>query len=944
MKSRTIFLRTAILLTTLLLSFSRLQAQEWQKIINAGQYAEALGIAETSDNNYFVAGYNVNKTTLDINTLLLKLDATGKLLKTIELTDSLSAGAAFFITPTKNNGVLIATIAEKVIKLDKNASKLWEYKAKADFVTEFANGDIFMLALEKDFLNKKTFLKNTLLSESGVKIWAKTTELPLLANFNHFTLQKDTIFCFATAKNSQNQKQFLTYTFDLLGNLLGSKAQNIDVDLPFVKRMDDGNLLLHSLGGVKEDLILRKMNGDKVLWEKKLSNGSDKNPLTVYDIKEDKNHNIILAGTETDIKAAIAQTNAFIMIVDELGNMKSFERFAGEFKNDAAAVIQSKDGSYAICGAYELRNGIKFTDFNAQIRVIKTKAAAFSNVITGKIILDNNGNCKADSAEQVLKNWTAYADNTKGERYFSVAQNDGSFRILANGDALTLAAQIPSPTYKQTCLPTTVQFNATTKTLNRDIFIQKASTCAYLTVDMIAQELRPCSTSSMLVSYSNKGAAEAQDAYATLRLDPNLTYVKSSVQGEIQGDGSIRFSLGNVGENANGQFSVEVKTECDNILINKTLCNKINVFSETVCAASSTVSRIKVDGNCKGDKIQFSIKNVGGKAMKTGKNYIVIEDDIMYMNGHFNLDSNQVLPISIEARPGKTYRLIAEQTDSTLGTIATVAFEECNKTGTTSTGFINQFSQGDDAVGEDMDCSMVNAIAIANNKKAVPEGFGNQHFINQNADLEYTIHFQNAGFDTATTLIIKDTLPAELDPRSIVAGTSSHRYTFDLMDRGVARFVFEDIFLPSSSSDEKESGGFVKFSIKQRRDLPIKTLINNHAALYFDLNNPILTNTVFHTIAENWLNFVPAKESILAKADIKVYPNPFHESTTIEILGEQKAAELRLFDAVGRVLRVEKFNENRLILERNNLLNGFYMYQIQDETGRILSNGKLIVQ
>jgi uncharacterized repeat protein (TIGR01451 family) len=943
MNSRTNFNFVALIVATFFSFSNFLQAQEWQQIIEAGQYGDALAITQTADNNYFFTGYSVNKTTLNSNTIVAKLDANGKLLQLTEFPDSL-AGGGFLITPAKDNGALLATLNKRLIKVDKNAKLLWNISHKCDFVREMPNGDVLTFSLEKDFTTNKSTLIVTLLSENGTTTWRKTSDLAYIANFNSFSLASDAYYCYANTTTAQNQKQFLTFKFDLSGNLTDTKTQNIDSDLPNVKKWNDENLLLYTLGGANEDLFIRKIKLDKTLWERKLSNKNDNNPLTIYSINEDKNHNIVLTGKETDSKAAIPQTNAFVMIIDEAGNIKSFERFGGEFRNDATGMVQSADGNYVICGLYESRIGAKIANFNSKIRVIKTKATAFSNVITGKIILDSNANCKADSSEQVFKNWKAYADNAKGERYFSVAQNDGSFHILANGDTLSLNAEIPSPYYKQTCLPSGVRFKGATKTLNRDIFVQKKGTCAYLLVDMVVRNLRPCFETPIVVRYCNQGSAMAKDAYAILKLDPNLTYIKSSISASPQTDGSLLFNLGDIAVDTCKQFTITVKTNCDNTLINKTLCNKIHLYPDAPCTTSSSQSRIKVEGNCTGDKVYFNIKNTGNNGMKTSKQYIVIEDDIMYMNGIFKLDPNETKPVDVLAKPGKTYRLIAEQTDTILGSIATAVAENCNKNGVASSGFVNQFAQGDEMPYEDVDCRMVTASFDPNDKRAVPEGFGNEHFITKNTDLEYTIRFQNMGSDTAFSVVIKDTLPTQLDALTIVPGASSHPYAFDLTDRGVARFVFENINLPNENADKEGSNGFVKFTIKQRRDLPLNTVINNKAALYFDFNDPVLTNMVFHTIGENWLFMIPTKENVLTQTDIKVYPNPFNSSTTIEVGGEYRALTFTVFDVSGRQLRHEIFNENVLHFERNNLLNGFYIYQIKDETGHILSNGKIIIQ
>ena len=69
-----------------------------------------------------------------------------------------------------------------------------------------------------------------------------------------------------------------------------------------------------------------------------------------------------------------------------------------------------------------------------------------------------------------------------------------------------------------------------------------------------------------------------------------------------------------------------------------------------------------------------------------------------------------------------------------------------------------------------------------------------------------------------------------------------------MSDEGVINFVFPEIMLPDSNSNEPASHGFVKFKIDQNPDNPPGSIIENKAAIYFDFNEPIITNYTIHTI------------------------------------------------------------------------------------------------
>ena len=80
-------------------------------------------------------------------------------------------------------------------------------------------------------------------------------------------------------------------------------------------------------------------------------------------------------------------------------------------------------------------------------------------------------------------------------------------------------------------------------------------------------------------------------------------------------------------------------------------------------------------------------------------------------------------------------------------------------------------------------------------KQAIPSGFGAEHYILPNTDIQYTIRFQNTGTDTAFRVVILDTLAKALDPASITPGPASHPYSWRLEDEGVLRFTFNPIAL-----------------------------------------------------------------------------------------------------------------------------------------------------
>ena len=117
----------------------------------------------------------------------------------------------------------------------------------------------------------------------------------------------------------------------------------------------------------------------------------------------------------------------------------------------------------------------------------------------------------------------------------------------------------------------------------------------------------------------------------------------------------------------------------------------------------------------------------------------------------------------------------------------------------------------------------------------------------ENQVFNYTIRFQNTGTDTAFTVRVIDTLPSVLDPSTIETLAWSHNFRMEMKGNIVA-WIFDPIILPDSFVNVVASNGFLNFKIKSKNPLPIGTEIKNKAAIYFDFNDPVITEYALSTV------------------------------------------------------------------------------------------------
>ena len=131
-----------------------------------------------------------------------------------------------------------------------------------------------------------------------------------------------------------------------------------------------------------------------------------------------------------------------------------------------------------------------------------------------------------------------------------------------------------------------------------------------------------------------------------------------------------------------------------------------------------------------------------------------------------------------------------------------------------------------------------------NDKAIYASGFKNKEIIAEADEIEYLIRFQNTGTDTAFTVRIEDRLSSHFDWTSLYPVAASHDYEWSL-ERNKLNIQFNDILLVDSFANEEASHGFIKFNVKLWDQRPEPgTIIENTAEIFFDFNDPIVTNTV----------------------------------------------------------------------------------------------------
>lgn len=209
-------------------------------------------------------------------------------------------------------------------------------------------------------------------------------------------------------------------------------------------------------------------------------------------------------------------------------------------------------------------------------------------------------------------------------------------------------------------------------------------------------------------------------------------------------------------------------------------------------------------------------------------------------------------------------------------------------------------------------CTTVTGSYDPNDIRVAPvrydEELGEAPLLPGDTVLSYMVRFQNTGTDTAFTVTVADTLDAALlDVASIRLGAASHDFEFNISGSGFLTWTFNNIMLPDSGVNELASHGYFKYSIRLRRGLAPMTAIPNRAAIYFDYNAPVITNTVVSVTSGT----LSAGEEDARTSALQLYPNPLRGAGMIRLtLPEREHVTLRLTDGRGSVITV--FNRGEL--------------------------------
>jgi hypothetical protein len=570
--------------------------------------------------------------------------------------------------------------------------------------------------------------------------------------------------------------------------------------------------------------------------------------------------------------------------------------------------------------------------------------------ISGNLWIDQAADCDLDAEDTPVPSYVIMLTDASGSVYYALTDAQGNWSA-----ELPLGTYVIEPTLNPgapfgTCSPPVSVTLGNSLVTGINVFLPVTEQCPQLTTDVSIPFLRRCFSSNAWVAYENVGAVTAENAELVVTLDDFFTNVTANESFTRDGN-TFTFQLGDLPAFASGIIAFSFIVDCDANL-GQSHCIEANIKPDEPCGETENWdgALLTVDAlGCDGDSVTFLVTNIGEQQMSIPLSYIIVEDGIMlsptpFINGL--LESNETMQIAVPTTGG-TYHLITNQEPfAPADSMPTAVIEGCQIVGgnTFSTGFTNILPLTNGQRTTSVVCRENVGSYDPNDKNGYPLGFEGDNIFS-GTRLDYAIRFQNTGTDTAFTVVIRDTIAESLDLSRLKFESASHDYTVTLDTHRVLTFVFENILLPDSSRNLAGSQGVVNFSIDHDPSLVVGDIILNDAAIYFDFNEPIITNVSRHVISKDGLP-VSTRAARAPQVALSVFPNPTDGLLNVYIPATDVAYDdvLTVTDLYGRELARTNYASAANGWNLKHLPAGYYVLVLLDDAGRARGRAGLVRQ
>lgn len=204
--------------------------------------------------------------------------------------------------------------------------------------------------------------------------------------------------------------------------------------------------------------------------------------------------------------------------------------------------------------------------------------------------------------------------------------------------------------------------------------------------------------------------------------------------------------------------------------------------------------------------------------------------------------------------------------------------------------------------------------------------------------LYYTIRFENTGNASAINVRVQDVLDSQLNESTVQMVSASHPYVMDRVGNNLI-WKFDNIQLPVSVSNSSIGKGYITFKVKPDADFAVGDIIPNTAAIYFDFNPAIVTNTFTTEFT------APLATAQFDATHFNIYPNPASSIVNVVLQNTtEMISTISIIDVLGKTIQVQSnVNANQISLDVSAISKGIYLIEVSTNEGTKVSK-KLVIK
>jgi uncharacterized repeat protein (TIGR01451 family) len=261
--------------------------------------------------------------------------------------------------------------------------------------------------------------------------------------------------------------------------------------------------------------------------------------------------------------------DAWLVKLDVNGMLQWQKCIGGSSRDIATSCFQAADGGYMIAGWASSSNGdvightVGTTGSGAapynDVWLVKLYPIQ-TNVITGNIFEDLNGNCVKDTNEVGL--YGAIVEATPGN-YFATTDANGNYSLFVDTGVYVIS-HTPTSLYNQTCVGST--YTATINSVTPNFYNANFGDtlkkhCADLKISIAGPYFRQCFKNYLNVAYSNFGAVDAYNVTVAINFDSYIIPISSTMTW-TQGGSVYTFTIDTLKAGHSGSFMVLDSVSC----------------------------------------------------------------------------------------------------------------------------------------------------------------------------------------------------------------------------------------------------------------------------------------------------------------------------------------------------------------------------------------------